>query len=243
MASSAPSVVEGPWPGCTAVSAGSAATSDPIEPMSIPQSPPGKSVRPTDPANSTSPEKTVPLGRVREMAGRVPGNGEHVEPASQRGSRRSPPSSSTSGVHGRMSMPGGVKRSGCSSSARSAAGAWTGAPVRSASSASPPMWSKCPCVTRIADTAAPDRRERRPDSAADRSDRPRRPPGGGVRPHDVAVRRERAQREALDGRWHDRECTDVPTARRERRRGRLRGCSHGTSWRSRRPAAPSSRRF
>src|SRR6185312_9665398 len=59
-ASSAASVVEGPWPGWTAVPGGKRSASVLIDASSVGQSPPGRSVRPTEPANSTSPESSTP---------------------------------------------------------------------------------------------------------------------------------------------------------------------------------------
>ena len=72
----------------------------------------------------------------------------------------------TSGVQGRIAMPGGANRAGSSSSTRSPAGAYTSAPVPAARSASPVMWSKCPCVTRIATQRVPSETSRRRISAA-----------------------------------------------------------------------------
>ncbi len=87
-------------------------------------------------------------------------------------------------------------------------------------------------------TPGAERGERQPDLAC----RSARVDQDGVRrrtlrPHDVAVRRERAEGETVDGGRHARECTDVPAARSESSHARLLPCSRGTSWRSRRRAA------
>ena len=84
---------------------------------------------------------------------------------------------------------------------------WTGAPVASARSATPPRWSQWPCVTRIAAHDAPSARELEP------SRRGASPPGStttasaaaSVGAHDVAIRPDRAELEtcrlrALTGR-------------------------------------------
>src|SRR5262249_52949046 len=54
-ASSTPSVVSWPWPGWTTVSGGSRSASIRTEASSVSQSAPGRSTRPTEPANSRSP--------------------------------------------------------------------------------------------------------------------------------------------------------------------------------------------
>src|SRR5262249_22608615 len=59
-ASSSPSVVIGPCPGYTTVSAGNVSASDPVDARRGSQSPPARSVRPTEPAKRTSPEKRQP---------------------------------------------------------------------------------------------------------------------------------------------------------------------------------------
>ena len=59
MARSRPIVVVPMWPGYTTVSSGSASTSAASVRISVAWSPPGRSVRPIEPSNSTSPEKTA----------------------------------------------------------------------------------------------------------------------------------------------------------------------------------------
>ncbi len=67
---------------------------------------------------------------------------------------------------GGLGAPAGAKSGYCSSRARSPSGIQTGAPVPSARSATPPRWSKWPCVIRIAAQAAPARASSSRRSAA-----------------------------------------------------------------------------
>src|SRR6185436_214847 len=106
-ASSAPSVVDGPWPGCRAVSRGKRSASVPIDASSVGQSPPGRSVRPTEPANSTSPERSTPSTAYARCPGELPGTAT-TSTCSPASSSDSPPSRSTSAVHGLTWIPGGV---------------------------------------------------------------------------------------------------------------------------------------
>src|SRR6185369_6590269 len=98
-ASSAPSVVEGPWPGCTPVSGGKRWASVPIEASSVGQSPTARSVRPTEPANSTSPDRSTPSTAYARCPGEWPGTAttSTFSPAS---SSDAPPSRNTSAVQG-----------------------------------------------------------------------------------------------------------------------------------------------
>src|SRR5690606_37220763 len=57
---SCPTVVAGPWPGYSTVSSGRLRTCSRIERMSSWKSPPGRSVRPMEPANTTSPTNAMP---------------------------------------------------------------------------------------------------------------------------------------------------------------------------------------
>ncbi len=52
-------VVAGPWPGCSVVSSGSVNTCSRMPRMSWTKLPPGKSVRPIEPANTTSPTNAL----------------------------------------------------------------------------------------------------------------------------------------------------------------------------------------
>src|SRR5919106_1444193 len=99
-----------------------------IDATSVSQSAPGRSVRPTEPRKSTSPENRLPSAWYARCAGEWPGT-ERTSKAIPAASIVSPPSSSTSGVCGRTVTPAGVKRPTCSRSSRSPSAMYTGAPV------------------------------------------------------------------------------------------------------------------
>lgn len=67
------SVVAGPCPDATTVSPGNASISRRMLATSVSMSPPSRSVRPMLPANSTSPEKTMPSVAYAIDAGEWPG--------------------------------------------------------------------------------------------------------------------------------------------------------------------------
>ena len=78
-ASSSPSVVLGPCPGYTAVSAGRVSTSERIDASRTSQSAPGRSVRPTEPCEQHVAREQASLRVEREMSGRVARHREDVE--------------------------------------------------------------------------------------------------------------------------------------------------------------------
>ena len=84
---SRPIVVSGPWPGWTTVSSGLASATLASEAWISSNEPPGRSVRPIEPANSRSPEKNRCAGQRREPLG-VTGaqSTENSSPASLRAS-------------------------------------------------------------------------------------------------------------------------------------------------------------
>ena len=122
----------------------------------------------------------------------------------------SPPSSRWSGTYERPGTPAGANCAYCSSRSRSPSGMYTGAPVPSARSATPPRWSKWPCVIRIAAHAAPLRASCEPQlgGVAARVDdgRLRRTALGAQH---VAVRLQRPEGVAIDDEAHAGECNGV----------------------------------
>ena len=101
-----------------------------------PGSEPSRSVRPTLPANSTSPLSSTSSIEVGDVRRRVPGNRQHThrERSDLELSRRLP----------------GPRPEGLERRSASPAGMYTRTPVAAATDATPPTWSTCPCVTRIA---------------------------------------------------------------------------------------------
>ncbi len=66
-------VVDGPWPGCTTVASSSGRITSRSDVVICAIEPPGRSVRPMDPANSTSPENSTALVGARQAEDDRPG--------------------------------------------------------------------------------------------------------------------------------------------------------------------------
>ena len=86
------------WPGYTAVSGGKRVDQVAIERSSVGQSAQGRSMRPTEPWNRTSPESSAACAGIGEsqVAGTVAGREQHVDVETGE-LRRSPPESVCSG--------------------------------------------------------------------------------------------------------------------------------------------------
>ena len=134
-------VVAGPWPGKTRVSGGSVSTSmrsDAVERCRS-RSPRGRCAR-------HFPQRAHLRSAARPRRGtrRAPASVRELPAHAARTARSrafSPPSRATSG--------GAARRSA------SPAGMYTRTPVAAATDATPPTWSTCPCVTRIALGSSP----------------------------------------------------------------------------------------
>ena len=113
---------------------------------------PRRSVRPTEPAKSTSPAYRAPSTRKARCAGRVAGNASARRPRTGPSSRRSPPSSRWSGsiraevVVARIVVHVSSSSGGASRRLHVYSRACATGPRR----ATPPTWSMWPCVTRTA---------------------------------------------------------------------------------------------
>src|SRR3954467_14707563 len=125
--SSTPSVVSGPWPGWTPVSGGSRSASIRTEAISVSQSAPGRSTRPTEPAKSRSPLNSSAAAWNATCAGEWPGTAKHSKeiPAT---SIVSPPLTRCSGACGRPGTPTGANSGERSTRSRSPSAIQTSAP-------------------------------------------------------------------------------------------------------------------
>ena len=162
MARSRPTVVVGPWPGSTTISSGRGRNREASEASISVVDPPGRSVRPIEPANTRSPASSCPGWPPSSAERKVTCPG--VWPGVWSTTRRTPASSTTwpsassrtSSGSCRVSPPKAARDSGPNpargSVSRCRSAGWTkaGMPWAPASGATVQTWSRWPWVSRAA---------------------------------------------------------------------------------------------